>query len=204
MKQVSGILASDGGGVFRTFSDSMTRQRDADIIASSRAGDRTAFNQLVRSYQERVYWVVRRIIRDHDDTLDITQEVFIRAYEKLESFRGDAQVFTWLYRIAVNLSLNHVRKQRVRSFFSITEREEMLVDDRSHPVEDVERSELRGLIERAVDTLPDKQRAVFVLRYFEELPYDEISKILNTSAGGLKANYHHAVRKIEQYVKAHM
>lgn len=182
----------------------MTQRSETDIVEASIAGDRSAFNQLVRLHQERVYWVVRRMIRDHDDALDLTQEVFIRAYEKLDNFRGDAQVFTWLYRIAVNLSLNHIRKSRLRSFFSLTDREEMLPDSGADADERLEREELRGLIADAVETLPEKQRAVFVLRYFEELPYDEISTILETSAGGLKANYHHAVRKIDRYVKAHM
>ncbi len=182
----------------------MTQRSEADIVDSCRSGDRSAFNQLVRLHQERVYWVVRRMIHDHDDAMDVTQEVFIKAYEKLDSFRGDAQIFTWLYRIAVNLSLNHVRKSRLRSFFSLTDKEDALEDDASTPDEDVELRETRRLIERAVDTLPHKQRAVFGLRYFEELPYEEISHILETSQGGLKANYHHAVRKIERYVKAHM
>ncbi|MDT8322947.1 MAG: sigma-70 family RNA polymerase sigma factor [Bacteroidota bacterium] len=183
----------------------MNKEQSEDhIVEGSRAGDRSAFNQLVRLHQERIYWVIRRMIRDHDDALDLTQEVFIRAYEKLDRFRGDAKVFTWLYRIAVNLSLNHIRKSRVRSFFSLSDREETIADESADADEDLERLEMRKLIARAVETLPEKQRAVFVLRYFEELPYENISTILETSVGGLKANYHHAVRKIDRYVKAHM
>jgi len=198
------IHASDRDDGFRTFCQVMTPRSETDIVEASRSGDRSAFNQLVRQHQERIYWVIRRMIRDHDEALDLTQDVFIRAYEKLDNFRGDAQIFTWLYRIAVNLSLNHIRKARLRSFFSLTDREEMIPDDDANTNEDIERRELRQLIARAVDTLPEKQRAVFVLRYFEELPYEEISTILETSAGGLKANYHHAVRKVERYVKAHL
>jgi RNA polymerase sigma-70 factor (ECF subfamily) len=197
------IVSEDRGG-FRTFSPTMINRSDADIVDSVKAGDRTAFNQLVRTYQERIYWVALRMVRDHDDALDITQEVFIRAFEKIDSFRGDAQVYTWFYRIAVNLSLNHKRKSRLRSFFSLSDREEMIEDGARTPDESMEQCENRQLIERAVETLPEKQRAVFVLRYFQELPYEEISAILNTTQGGLKANYHHAVRKIERYVKARL
>ncbi|MCB2204341.1 sigma-70 family RNA polymerase sigma factor [bacterium] len=182
----------------------MPQRSEADIVASCRAGDRSAFNQIVRTYEERVYWVIRRMIRDHDEALDLTQDVFIKAYEKLDAFRGDAQIYTWLYRIAVNLSLNHVRKSKLRHVLSLTSHEEMIEDESATTEDNLERQEMRRLIEAAIATLPDKQRAVFVLRYFEELPYEEISTILKTTAGGLKANYHHAVRKIERYVKAHM
>ena len=197
-------IASDTANGFRTFTVTMKQETEADIIYRCRSGDRAAFNQIVRDNQERVYWVIRRMVRDHDEALDIAQDVFIKAYQKLDSFRGDAKIFTWLYRIAVNLSLNHVRKSRRRSFFSLSDADSDLVRDDSDPGQQVENSEMRGLIDRAIETLPEKQRAVFVLRYFEELPYEEISTILKTSTGGLKANYHHAVRKIERYVKEHM
>ncbi len=197
-------IASDTANGFRTFTVTMKQETEADIIYRCRSGDRAAFNQIVRDNQERVYWVIRRMVRDHDEALDIAQDVFIKAYQKLDSFRGDAKIFTWLYRIAVNLSLNHVRKSRLRSFFSLSDADSDLVRDDSDPGQQVENSEMRGLIDRAIETLPEKQRAVFVLRYFEELPYEEISTILKTSTGGLKANYHHAVRKIERYVKEHM
>lgn len=182
----------------------MKQETEADVIRRCRAGDRSAFNQIVRAHQERVYWVIRRMVRDHDEALDIAQEVFVKAYQKLDSFRGDAKIFTWLYRIAVNLSLNHVRKGRLRSFFSLSDTETDFLQGDDDPAQRVEDNESRELIHRAINTLPEKQRAVFVLRYFEELPYEEISTILNTSTGGLKANYHHAVRKIERYVKEHM
>ncbi len=182
----------------------MEASNDADILEACRRGDRGVFNQLVRRYQDRVYHVVRRMVPDPDDALDIAQEVFIRAFEKVSDFRGDAQVFTWLYRIAVNLSLNHLRTARLRTFFRLSEDHHALPDTGPGPSTSVELSEMRTLIQSAMDRLPEKQKAVFVLRYYEELAYEEIAVILSTSVGGLKANYHHAVKKIEAYVKANM
>ncbi|MFZ1729248.1 MAG: sigma-70 family RNA polymerase sigma factor [Bacteroidota bacterium] len=182
----------------------MQSTRDADILEACRLGDRTAFNLLVRTHQERVFHVIKRIVTDSDDALDIAQEVFIKAFEKVSEFRGDAQIFTWLYRIAVNLSLNHLRKTKLKTFFRLDDDHRELPDASPTPSGIVERDELRNLVQQAVEKLPHKQKAVFVLRYFEELSYEEISAILKTSIGGLKANYHHAVKKIESHVKAQM
>ncbi len=179
-------------------------QSEEDLVAASRNGDRAAFSRLVRMHQERVYWVVRRMVGDHDDALDLAQEVFIRAYEKLDRFRGDARFFTWLYRIAMNMTLNHLRRAKLRSFLPLADHGDAVEEHDPGPAEQLESEQLRELITDAIETLPEKQRAVFVLRYFEELPYEEISTILHTSTGGLKANYHHAVRKIEHHVKAHL
>lgn len=182
----------------------MSNPQDADILEACRRGDRTAFNTLVRLHQDRVYRVVRRMIPDADDAWDVSQEVFIRAYEKVAEFRGDAQVSTWLYRIAVNLSLNHIRRSKLRRFLRIDDGQHTLQDDTPSASADIERAELRKLVAQAIETLPKKQKAVFVLRYHEELPYERIAAVLGTSVGGLKANYHHAVRKIEAYVKKNL
>lgn len=183
----------------------MNQERsEEDLVAASRRGDRAAFSRLVRMHQERVYWVVLRMVGDHDDALDLAQEVFIRAWEKLDRFRGDARFFTWLYRIAMNMTLNHLRRSKLRSFLPLADHEDAVEEHDPGPAEQLESEQLREMIADAIETLPEKQRAVFVLRYFEELPYEEISTILNTSTGGLKANYHHAVRKIEHHVKAHL
>ena len=182
----------------------MHEARDADILEACRRGDRAAFNQLVRRHQDRVFQVIRRMVPDTDDARDIAQEVFIRAYDKVSDFRGDAQVSTWLYRIAVNLSLNHIRRGKLRRVLRMNEEQHEVQDGNPLPSANVERDELRDLVTRAVETLPKKQKAVFVLRYYQELPYEEIAAVLNTSVGGLKANYHHAVKKIEAYVKAHL
>jgi RNA polymerase sigma-70 factor, ECF subfamily len=179
----------------------MTDRSDSELIELFQNGDDTAFNHLVARYQEKVYWVARRFVNDHDSADDVTQEVFCKVYDSLREFRGESSVFTWLYRITVNISLNSVRRQKVREFFRIDEMFDAKDEDAVLPDEALEREEQKTLIEEAIATLPEKQKSVFVLRYYEELPYEEISKVLKTSVGGLKANYFHAVKKIQEYVK---
>ena len=179
----------------------MTDQSDLELVRLFQNGDESAFNQLVLRYQERIYWVARRFVSDHAAADDITQDVFVRAYESLRSFRAESSLYTWLYRIAVNVALNALRRQKVKEFFRIDELFEAEDTGTQAPDEAVEREEDRALIEQAIARLPNKQRSVFVLRFYEEMPYEEIAKILKTSVGGLKANYFHAVRKIQEYVR---
>jgi RNA polymerase sigma-70 factor, ECF subfamily len=179
----------------------MTDRSDSELIELFQNGDDTAFNHLVVRYQEKVYWVARRFVNNHDAADDVTQEVFCKVYDSLREFRGESSVFTWLYRITVNISLNSVRRQKVREFFRIDEMFDAKDENAVPPDEVLEREEQKRLIEEAIATLPEKQKSVFVLRYYEELPYEEISKVLKTSVGGLKANYFHAVKKIQEYVK---
>jgi len=179
----------------------MTNRSDLELLELFQTGDESAFNHLVLRYRERVYWVARRFVNDHDGADDVTQDVFCKAYESLPDFRGESSFYTWLYRITVNIALNNVRRQKLREFFRIDEMFE--IEDKSAVSPDVavEKKEERRLIEEAITRLPAKQKSVFVLRYYEELPYEDISTILKTSVGGLKANYFHAVRKIQEYVK---
>ena len=179
----------------------MTGREDLELIDLFRQGNESAFNEIVRRYQEKLYWVARRFVNDHDEADDVVQEVFIKAYDALKDFRSESGLYTWLYRIAVNMSLNVVRKRKVREFLQLDTLlgEEQSSEDR--PDEALERSEHRSLVQEAVNKLPEKQRAVFVMRYYEELSYEEIAAILKTSVGGLKANYFHAIRKIGEYVK---
>ena len=179
----------------------MTERSDNELIELFQNGDESAFNHLVLRYQEKVYWVARRFVNDHDGADDVAQEVFCKAYESLREFRGESSVYTWLYRITVNIALNSLRRQKVREFFRIDEMFELQDENAETPDEALERQEQKTLIEEAMATLPEKQKSVFVLRYYEELPYEEISKVLKTSVGGLKANYFHAVKKIQEYVK---
>ena len=178
----------------------MSAHSDVELVKQFQNGHETAFNELVLRYQEKIYWVARRFVSDHDNADDVVQEVFCKAYEALAEFRGDSSLYTWLYRITVNLSLNFVRRQRVKDFFRIDELFEVEAESAESPDAILERKEQRRLIEEAIAVLPEKQKAVFVLRYYEELPYEEISKILKTSVGGLKANYFHAVKKIADYL----
>lgn len=160
------------------------------------------FNELVRRYQKRIYWVARRMVKRHEDADDIAQDVFVKAYSALENFRGESNIYTWLYRIAVNLSINHIRKQKVRNAVELDEYLPFLAKDADQDSKIVRRENV-SLIESAIGTLPEKQRAVFIMRYYDEMPYEQISAILGTSVGGLKANFHHAVKKVAAYVKKH-
>ena len=182
----------------------MTDSSDLELVELFQNGNETAFNELVGRYQEKIYWIARRFVNDHDQADDIVQEVFIKVYSALKNFRGDSGVYTWLYRITVNVALNALRKQRIRDFIRIDEFFETAEDENEQPDAIFEKDEQQKLIEEAIAKLPEKQKAVFILRYHEELSYEEISLILKTSIGGLKANYFHAVKKIGEYVnRAH-
>ena len=179
----------------------MEPRSDYDLVREVRNGNRQAFTELMRRYQKRVYWVARRIVTDHDDADEVVQETFVKAYLALGDFRGDAGFFTWLYRIAVNLSLNTVRKRQVMNYLRESELLARILPSGDEPSAAVEQQELESALQRAVATLPEKQKAVFVLRYYEELSYEEIAGILKTSVGGLKANYFHALRKVQEYMR---
>jgi RNA polymerase sigma factor (sigma-70 family) len=182
----------------------MTDTSDLELVESFQKGNEASFNELVRRYQEKVYWIARRFLNDHDQSDDVVQEVFVKIYSALKQFRGESSVYTWLYRITVNVSLNALRKQKVREYIRIDEFFETADDESEQPDSIVERNEQQRLIEEAIALLPEKQKAVFLLRYYEELSYEEISQILHTSVGGLKANYFHAAKKIGEHVhRAH-
>ena len=182
----------------------MTSRSDQELVEDFQRGNESSFNELVLRYQERIYWVARRFVQDHDNADDVVQDVFCRAYEGLGKFRGESGIYTWLYRITVNLALNAVRRQRVREFFRIDEILDVKDEEGLRPDEHLEKNEQKELIEQAVAQLPEKQKAVFILRYYDEMPYEEISKIMKTTVGGLKANYFHAVKKVGAYInRAH-
>jgi RNA polymerase sigma-70 factor (ECF subfamily) len=179
----------------------MVELDDRQLLEMYRSGEaEKMFNEMVRRYHSRIYWVARRMVKSHEDADDIAQEVFVRAYTALENFRGESNIYTWLYRIAVNLSINHIRKQKVRKLMDITDYLPFLAKDAEQD-KGMMHDENISLIEQAIETLPEKQRAVFIMRYYDELPYEQISAILGTSVGGLKANFHHAVKKVAAYVK---
>lgn len=180
----------------------MVELDDKQLLDLYRAGEvDRMFNEMVRRFHSRIYWAARRMVKTHEDADDIAQEVFVRAYTALPNFRGESGIYTWLYRIAINLSINHLRKQKVRKFFDLSDYIPFLGTDAEQD-KDMIHDENVSLIEKAIETLPEKQRAVFVMRYYDEMPYEQISAILGTSVGGLKANFHHAVKKVTVYVKA--
>lgn len=158
-----------------------------------------AFNLLVRKYQQRVYWLARKMVIDHEDADDIVQEVFIKVWMKIDKFREEASLFTWLYRITTNECLTFLKKKQRRLFLPLVDvKKELnsLIDESPYIIGD----DIQLKLQKAILQLPDKQRLVFNLRYFENMKFDEIAEITDTSTGSLKASYHHAVKKIEEYI----
>ncbi len=179
------------------------QSEDKDIINSFLEGNESAFNIIVLKYQKRVYWTIRRMVIDHDDADDLTQEVFVKLYSSLKDFRGESQLFTYLYKMSVNYSLNHIKKNKNR-FTKETPIDNDFTETYSEQFESDNEMELKDknkLIAEAILELPEQQRAVFNLRFYEEMTYEEIAAVLNKSVGGLKANYFHAFKKIQTYLK---
>ena len=159
------------------------------------------FNLLVRAYQQRVYWHVRKMVIDHDDADDVTQEIFIKIHKYIGNFREDAQLYTWIYRIATNECLSFLQRKKRRFFLPIGD----LTAELSSKLENsphVSGDEVQLKLQKALLKLPDKQRLVFNMKYFDDMSYEEIATITNTSVGALKASYHHAVKKIEDFLSA--
>jgi RNA polymerase sigma factor (sigma-70 family) len=178
---------------------------DEELVGLCRTPGRdkdAAFTELVVRYQKRIYIAARKMMKgDHDEADDIAQETFVKAYQALDSFRGDAQLYTWLYRIMMNAVIQRSRRRNVREMVGM-EAIETHASSEITPDQSMISSETTRLLEEAIETLPPKQQRVFMMRFYEELPYEEIAKIVGTSVGGLKANYFHAVRKIGDYLKA--
>ena len=158
-----------------------------------------AFTRIIKKYQEKLYWHIRRMVADHEDANDVLQNMFIKVWKSLENFREDSQLYTWLYRIATNESLTFLQQQKKRSSISLDD-EDSTVGNKIKADEHFDANKLEWKLQLAIQKLPEKQRAVFNLRYYDEMPYEEMSRVLETSEGALKASYHHAVKKIEDYI----
>ena len=177
--------------------------KDEEIIALYREGEREkAFNEIVRNYSERLYWHVRGFVCSHEDTDDILQDIFIKIWNALPRFRGEAHLYTWLYRIATNEALNSLRRQKLKNMLSLSS-DDSVFASRLEADPYFNGDELQRQLLAAVRKLPEKQRLVFVMRYFEDMDYRQISEILNTSEGALKASYHHACMKIRNEIPLH-
>ena len=174
---------------------------DSELIRQFKNGDVKGYNEIVRKYQKQVYWVIRKMVIDHDEADDITQEVFIKVHTALLDFREESNLFTWLYRIATNYAINHIRKVKVRSTVSVEAVVEPIISTEKRSDELIDEQRRTKILEEAIELLPPQQRAVFNMRYYDELPYEEIANILGKSVGGIKANYFHAVKKIGECVK---
>lgn len=174
---------------------------DKELLAQFRNPEsrNSAFNQILSKYQKRLYWHIRKMVIDHDDTDDILQNTFIKVWKNLEGFREDAQLYTWLYRIASNECITFLNKKKNNNTISINEVEyglhEKIDSEKNYTGEEIQRK-----LQKAILTLPEKQRLVFNMKYFDAMKYEEMSMVLETSVGALKASYHHAVKKIEHFI----
>jgi RNA polymerase sigma factor (sigma-70 family) len=182
----------------------MTVSSDAELLVDFRnpATKERAFTAMIKKYQEKLYWHVRRMVIEHEDANDVLQNVFIRVWNGLENFREESQLYTWLYRIATNECLTYIEQQKKRSSVSLSDVESGL-SNKIKADQHFDANRLEWKLQLAIQQLPEKQRIVFNLRYYDEMPYEEMSRVLETSEGALKASYHHAVKKIEDYFKNH-
>jgi RNA polymerase sigma-70 factor, ECF subfamily len=172
-----------------------------DLIKNSGSLER-GFRALMEKYQEKLYWNIRRMVLNHDDADDVLQNTFIKVYRNIGQFEQKSSLFTWLYRIATNETLSFIERNKKWKYDNLEDQSEhpAILALKSDPYFDGDEISLR--LEAAVLTLPDKQRQVFQMRYYEEMSYRDIAEILNTSEGALKASFHHAVKKIEEFVKS--
>lgn len=161
---------------------------------------RRGFELMVRQYSEPLYWQVRRIVLSHEDANDVVQNALLKAWNSIESFKGEARVQTWLTRIAINEALDFVRRQKSHPTMS-TDNAELGLANQLMADRYFDGDETEAQLQEAIAQLPDVQRTVFQLRYYDEMKYSEISKVLGTSEGGLKASYHHAVKKITDFFR---
>ncbi len=160
-----------------------------------------AFRVLITEYKERLYWHIRKIVISHDDTDDVLQNTFIKIFKGIDSFKQDSKLYSWMYRIATNESITFLKKRAKERNVDISEINQELVTSLNSD-EWFSGDEIQLILQKALSTLPEKQKLVFNMRYFDNMKYDDISKILDTSVGGLKASYFHAVRKIEDYIRS--
>jgi RNA polymerase sigma factor (sigma-70 family) len=177
---------------------------DRELLLQFRveATKEAAFTQIVRKYQEKLYWHIRRIVLDHDDANDVLQNVCIKVWKSLDNFREDSQLYTWLYRIATNESLTFLEQQKKKASVSLSDVETGL-SNKLKADKFFDAGKLEWKLQLAIQGLPEKQRLVFNLRYYDEMPYEEMSRVLETSEGALKASYHHAVKKVEEFLLNH-
>lgn len=173
---------------------------DKQLLELIELNKESGFRSLMHQYQEQTYWHIRRMVTTHEDADDVVQNTFIKVFKNLDKFKGDSKLYTWIYRIATNESLTYLKKRKKRFSESIDESENNI---ENNLVADTyfDGDSVQVLLQKAIIGLPDKQKAVFNLRYYEEMPYSDMSEILETSVGALKASYHHAVKKIEEFIK---
>lgn len=176
-------------------------QDDIDLVYRFKNGPdkEAAFTGIVKKYQEKLYWQIRRMVVLHEDADDVLQNVFIKVWRSLDKFREDSQLYTWLYRISINECLTFLEQQKKKLTIPI-ENDSINLSEQIKAEKNFDANKLEWKLQLAIQKLPEKQRIVFHLRYYDEMPYEQMSRILDTSEGALKASYHHAVKKIEDYI----
>ncbi len=174
---------------------------DKELLSQfkNEASKEAGFTRIIKKYQEKIYWHIRRMVVEHEDANDVMQNMFIKVWNNLDNFREDSQLYTWLYRIATNESLTFLEQQKKRTTSSLSD-EYSNLSNKLQADKHFDGNKLEWKLQMAIQELPEKQRAVFNLRYFDEMPYEEMSRVLDTSEGALKASYHHAVKKVEDYI----
>lgn len=181
---------------------------DKELLELFHSGKREkAYTQLIETYQQRIYYHIRRMVQSHDDADDVMQNTFIKIWKGLENFRADSQLFTWIYRIATNETITFINSRNRKATISF-DGPDSDDDERSYSPSNyikgdshqVDGDAILQKLQRAIDTLPEKQKLVFNLRYYDEMPYEQMSEVLGTSEGALKASYHHAAQKIEKFL----
>lgn len=178
----------------------MNNTNDFELVEKFVAGDETAFNIIVKKYQKKIYWHARQMLGEHLDADEVTQEVLVVMYQKLNTFNFQSALYTWIYKIVTTRSLNQIKRRQLRKIFSFDNTDEKELAVENDIVENIANREKLEKVNKALEKLPAKQRQIFVMRNFDQLSYEEISGITGKSVGGLKANYFHALRKVTEYV----
>lgn len=174
---------------------------DMELVSLFRneATKESAYTRIIKKYQEKLYWHIRRMVVDHEDANDVLQNMFIKVWRSLDNFREESQLYTWMYRIATNEALTFLQQQKKRATTSMS-RDGYELSDKLKADKDFDSKKIEWKLQMAIQELPEKQKIVFSLRYYDEMPYEEMSRVLETSEGALKASYHHAVKKVEEYI----
>lgn len=177
----------------------MLNDKELILKLTSEKTKELAFKELLTLYKQRLYWHIRKIVVSHDDTDDVLQNTFIKVYKNIHKFKGESKLYSWMYRIATNEALTHLKRNAKLKSISSEELQQQTIDNLQADVY-FEGNEIQLKLQKAIATLPPKQKLVFNMRYFDEIKYSEMSEILETSEGALKASYHIAVKKIEDYL----
>ena len=178
----------------------MAVDKDTELIKEFLGGSESAFNKIAAEYRQKIYWHARRMLGNHIDADEVTQEVLIVIYNKLKDFKFNSTLFTWIYRITTTRSLNYIKKRQAKKFLFFLDEDQKDIETNEDIIKNVEDKENISRLQNMLNKIPTKQREVFVLRQFEELSYEEISAITGKSIGGLKANYFHALQKVKDFI----